>query len=591
MELHATLKRQLKRIGVDENTPPSVEAWQALLARINTAYQGADQERYLLERSISISSHEMQKLYENLKHSSASAINQEKEKLLSVLTSLADSVLEIDCFGHILFLNTAAEKALAPWQISPIGQNILTYIKLHLTDNESVLDSQHMTQWLSCGEQRRDDNAELLLPNHDAIPISCALGPILLGEQVSGHVVVFRDMRLQKAAEEGLLKAKNLAEDAAATKANFLATMSHEIRTPLNGVIGTATLLSDTKLDNTQQTYVNTLKRSATVLLSLVNDILDFSKMDAGKVQIESLPFALKSLVNDLKSMFNTQSMQKNLPIEYHVDTDLPEWLLGDEHRLRQVLINLIGNALKFTDQGKIKVSVALIQTQGSSYQIRFSVEDSGIGISLAAQTRLFDAFTQADSSTTRQFGGTGLGLTISKKIVELMQGHLQMTSTEGIGSHFFFDIDLNKAESPVSQTQPLVQLSNLSKAHKSILLVEDNEINQLVAGEFLHKFGYDYDVAENGAQALQRLTLKPYDAILMDCQMPILDGFEATQRIRLLEQDSMRHTPIIGFTANALDGDREKCLACGMDDFTTKPIKINELEEKLRKWCAIDKA
>lgn len=587
MELHPTLKRQLKRLGVDETHPPSAEVWPELLTRINKAYQGADQERYVLERSLEISSNEMQKLYESLKRSSTSALNQEKNKLLSVLTSLTDSVFEIDTQGHILYLNSAAENALKPWQTSPIGQHILSFIQLHVPFSEHQLDQQNLTQWLSWGEALRDDNAELKLPEGEVIPISCALGPIITDNQITGHVAVFRDMRLQKAAEDELRRAKELAEDAAATKASFLATMSHEIRTPLNGVIGTATLLSDTRLDETQQHYVITLKRSAEVLLSLINDILDFSKMDAGKVQLESTPFSLNVLLHDLDSMFHDQFQQKGLKAYYQLDPQLPEWLLGDEHRLRQVMINLIGNALKFTEQGGVFVRAQLLEQYDQDQSlIRFSVKDTGIGISPAAQARLFEAFTQADSSTTRQFGGTGLGLTISKKIVELMQGHLQVTSTEGKGSQFFFDIRLTKTDCPVTQAPSAAPISQADPHDKYLLLVEDNKINQLVAGKFLQKFGYQYDIAENGAQALERIQTKAYDAILMDCQMPVLDGFEATKRIRLLEQSSQRHVPIIGLTANALEGDREKCLACGMDDFTTKPIKIDELEAKLKQWC-----
>lgn len=587
MELHPTLKRQLKRLGVDETHPPSADVWPELLTRINKAYQGADQERYVLERSLEISSNEMQKLYESLKRSSTSALNQEKNKLLSVLTSLTDSVFEIDTQGHILYLNSAAENALKPWQTSPIGQHILSFIQLHVPFSEHQLDHQNLTQWLSWGEALRDDNAELKLPEGEIIPISCALGPIITDNQITGHVVVFRDMRLQKAAEDELRRAKELAEDAAATKASFLATMSHEIRTPLNWVIGTATLLSDTRLDETQQQYVTTLKRSAEVLLSLINDILDFSKMDAGKLQLESTPFSLNVLLHDLDSMFHDQFQQKGLKAYYQLDPQLPQWLLGDEHRLRQVMINLIGNALKFTEQGGVFVRVQLLE-QHDQHQslIRFSVKDTGIGISPAAQARLFEAFTQADSSTTRQFGGTGLGLTISKKIVELMQGQLQVTSTEGKGSQFFFDIRLTKTDCPVTQAPSAAPISQANPHDKYLLLVEDNKINQLVAGKFLQKFGYQYDIAENGAQALERMQTKAYDAILMDCQMPVLDGFEATKRIRLLEQSSQRHVPIIGLTANALEGDREKCLACGMDDFTTKPIKIDELEAKLKQWC-----
>ncbi len=586
MDLHPTLKRQLKRVGADENQPPSAEAWQALLTRINNAYQGADQERYVLERSLNISSNEMQKLYENLKRSSESAINQEKNKLLSILTSLADGVLETDTAGKILYANPTAQQLLAIDDLPTNAHHLLDFFTLHQTDQTIIENPDQLSNLLSQSQGFRDDNALVCHHSASKLAVSFALSPIKQDNLVSGYVITFRDMSLQKAAEEELRNAKQLAEDAAETKANFLATMSHEIRTPLNGVIGIATLLADTDLDATQLDYVSTLRRSAEVLLSLINDILDFSKMDAGKLTLESIPFAPTALIHDLHSMFQSQFEQKQLTAAYHLDDKLPTWLLGDEHRLRQVLINLVGNALKFTEKGEVNVSVKLVGVLGNQCRVRFSVQDTGIGISETAQARLFEAFTQADGSTTRQFGGTGLGLSISKKIIELMHGKLQLASTLGEGSRFFFDIMLTKTDSPISIPSHATVNTPVSVEGKKLLLVEDNKINQLVAGKLLEKFGYAYDIAENGIEAVDKARSNHYDAILMDCQMPVLDGFEATKRIRQSEQAKSAHTPIIGLTANALEGDREKCLACGMDDFTTKPIKLEELASKLSYWC-----
>lgn len=586
MDLHPTLKRQLKRVGADENQPPSAEAWQALLTRINNAYQGADQERYVLERSLNISSNEMQKLYENLKRSSESAINQEKNKLLSILTSLADGVLETDTAGKILYANPTAQQLLAIDDLPTNAHHLLDFFTLHQTDQTIIENPDQLSNLLSQSQGFRDDNALVCHHSASKLAVSFALSPIKQDNLVSGYVITFRDMSLQKAAEEELRNAKQLAEDAAETKANFLATMSHEIRTPLNGVIGIATLLADTDLDATQLDYVSTLKRSAEVLLSLINDILDFSKMDAGKLTLESIPFAPTALIHDLHSMFQSQFEQKQLKASYHLDDKLPTWLLGDEHRLRQVLINLVGNALKFTEKGEVNVCVKLVGVLGNQCRVRFSVQDTGIGISATAQARLFEAFTQADGSTTRQFGGTGLGLSISKKIIELMHGKLQLASTLGEGSRFFFDIMLTKTDSPISIPSHATVNTPVSVEGKKLLLVEDNKINQLVAGKLLEKFGYAYDIAENGIEAVDKASSNHYDAILMDCQMPVLDGFEATKRIRQSEQAKSAHTPIIGLTANALEGDREKCLACGMDDFTTKPIKLEELASKLNYWC-----
>lgn len=586
MELHPTLRRQLKRLGLDEDTPPDQSNWQELLGRVQAHYVGSDEERYMLERSLQVSSDEMKNLYEELQQSSQSALAQEKNKLLSVFTSLTDSVLEIDINGNILYLNSAAATALEPWQTSPVQQPLLNYIRLHVPFSEHRLDHDSMVQWLSWGEQLRDDDAQLLLPDGGCIPISCALGPIITNNRITGHVAVFRDMRLQKEAEAELRNAKTLAEDAAKTKTDFLATMSHEIRTPLNGVIGMANLLIDTPLNAEQTNYVQTLSRSAQVLLSLINDILDFSKIEAGKMNLESASFGFKPLLQDLRDMFTYPFEHKHIRYVEHLAETLPSVVSGDMNRLRQVLINLIGNALKFTAQGSVTLNVTPIEEGADYWRVRFSVSDTGIGISKQAQEKLFEAFTQADSSTTRKFGGTGLGLSISKKLINLMQGELAVNSELGKGSTFFFTINLGKSsEILVEQHHQTAQNDDTNNHEKHILLVEDNKVNQLVASKLLQKFGYAYALAENGEEALKQLAEHSFDVILMDCQMPIMDGFEATRAIRLMEEQSGQHIPIIGLTANALDGDKERCMACGMDDYSTKPIKIDELKEKLAHW------
>jgi signal transduction histidine kinase/CheY-like chemotaxis protein len=587
MALHPTLRRQLKRLGLDENTPPDTSNWQELLERLHKHYVGSDEERYVLERSLQVSSDEMKHLYEELQRSSHSALAQEKNKLLSVFTSLTDSVLEIDVSGKILYLNAAAAHAIEPWQSSPLNQPLLNYLKLHVPFSESNLDHNSLVQWLTWGEQLRDDDAQLLLPDGNNIPISCALGPIITDNQVTGHVAVFRDMRLQKQAESELRNAKTLAEDAVKTKANFLATMSHEIRTPLNGVIGMADLLMDTELDEDQKNYVHTLSRSAQVLLSLINDILDFSKIEAGKMSLESASFGFKPLLQDLRDMFTYPFEHKKIAYYEQLADDLPAVVSGDVNRLRQVLINLVGNALKFTAKGSVTLSINPVEASNDYWRVRFAVTDTGIGISKEAQEKLFEAFTQADSSTTRKFGGTGLGLSISKKLIELMQGELAVSAELGKGSTFFFVINLGKSKEVLVENTHThhFSINTVSNHEKMILLVEDNKVNQLVASKLLQKFGYAHRIAENGEEALKQLAERSFDAILMDCQMPVMDGFEATRTIRLMEENTGQHIPIIGLTANALDGDRERCIACGMDDYSTKPIKISELQEKLTYW------
>jgi signal transduction histidine kinase/ActR/RegA family two-component response regulator len=587
MVLHPTLRRQLKRLGLDESAPPTHEQWSELLTRVQASYSGHDEDRYMLERSLQVSSDEMKHLYEALQRSSQSALAQEKNKLLSVFTSLTDSVIEIDIDGNILYLNSAALNALSPWNCAPIGESLLNFVRLHVPFSEHNLDYDSLVQWLSWGEQLRDDDAQLLLPDGSHIPISCALGPIITDSKITGHVAVFRDMRLQKEAEAELRKAKTLAEDAVKTKADFLATMSHEIRTPLNGVIGMANLLIDTPLDDEQRNYVQTLSRSAQILLSLINDILDFSKIEAGKMQLESASFAFSLLLQDLRDMFCYPFEHKHIRYIEQAADNLPDVVSGDVNRLRQVLINLIGNALKFTAQGSVTLDISVSDSSADAWLIRFAVTDTGIGISKEAQEKLFEAFTQADSSTTRKFGGTGLGLSISKKLIHLMHGELGVHSELGKGSTFFFVIQLGKSHETMTEIRYDLSPDQVISAHeKTILLVEDNKVNQLVASKLLQKFGYAYSIAENGEEALKQLAERSFDVILMDCQMPIMDGFEATRTIRLMEQHSGQHTPIIGLTANALDGDKERCIACGMNDYSTKPSKIDELKEKLNYWA-----
>lgn len=595
-ELHTSLKRLLKRLNLDADTPPAdKESWQALLTRLNSHYVAGEDERSMLERALNISSAEMNALYADLKTSSQTALAQEKNKLQSVLASLADGVLEIDLQGNIVNANPAALHLLKRDQSSPLSQPLLHFFHLHVPFSQHVLDQASLLQWLSMGEQLRDDNALLRLENGSPLPVSFLLGPLMFEKTLIGHVAVFRDMRLQKQAEDELRHAKTLAEDAATTKSNFLATMSHEIRTPLNGVIGMATLLNDTPLNDEQHTYVNMLQRSAQILLKLINDILDFSKMEAGKYQLEQAAFSPATLAQDVHDLFAQQFTYKQITLETRLDPALPDMLLADANRIMQVLINLVGNALKFTHQGKVILHIETVAPcQPDRTCVRFTVSDTGIGISPQAQKTLFDPFTQADNSTTRQYGGTGLGLSISHRLVQLMQGELQVSSQPGEGSQFFFTLPLQTVTVDTQQPAPQIQASqplsssapptrDAGSAH--LLLVEDNKVNQMITGKLLEKFGYRYTLAENGQQALEKMAQIRFDAVLMDCQMPIMDGYEATRTLRRLEAQTGQHLPVIGLTANALEGDREKCLASGMDDYSSKPIQVEELRQKLQRW------
>lgn len=384
---------------------------------------------------------------------------------------------------------------------------------------------------------------------------------------------------------------KTRAEAASIAKSNFLATMSHEIRTPMNGVLGMAQVLAATNLTEEQQLYVKTILDSGNSLLTVINDILDFSKIEAGKMLLESNAFNLKTLTNNVIRLFNSKANEKNIQLILNIDNSCPLELIGDSLRITQVLQNLVSNAIKFTEQGIIEIRISSSKTSDNTASLMVSVIDSGIGIDQSSQDKLFSDFTQVDSSTTRKFGGTGLGLAICKQLITLMYGEIGVKSQSGKGATFWFTLNLlvNKnfkddVTTEVNESKTIEQAVSLTG---KVLLVEDNAVNQIVAKVILEKFGLSPDIAADGQQAVAQVKMNPYDLVLMDCQMPVLDGFEATREIRAFEQKNKvtQHLPIIALTANAHDKDKERCLEVGMDDYLAKPIVKEELYNILKSY------
>lgn len=414
----------------------------------------------------------------------------------------------------------------------------------------------------------------------------------IIPEILKGKVNIFLDLYRQKKElnlvlkylenkNEELIIAKNKAEEATRAKSMFLANMSHEIRSPMNGILGLSRLMLNETQNPEHQDMLNVVTTSGEHLLQIINDILDFSKIEAGQVDLESIDFDLRKLCDTIYQLLNFRAVEKGIQFNLDIDKDIPKILTGDSFRLNQIIMNLTNNAVKFTLQGEVNLSIKLLEKNKEWVSLFFSVKDTGIGIPEKAQNTLFQEFTQSDSSITRQYGGTGLGLAISKKLTNLMGGKIKLQSKQNVGSEFMFELKFKYKEENMT-TRP-EKVSALPQ-DLSILVAEDNPINQKVAILTLKHLGLSCDVAKDGLEALELYKKKQYDIILMDMQMPVLDGISASKKIRLFEssENIAKSTYIIALTANASTEDRDLCIEAGMNNFISKPFQKDSLKSIL---------
>lgn len=503
-------------------------------------------------------------------------MEREVEKLLWVVSKTENSMAIANKDGKIEWVNEGFERLTGFSQ----QEVVETYGDMLLRNNLSGLNprSPHFKTLTEEKKSVRYESKNYTKEGRE-LWVLTTITPILSPDgEIQKIIAIDSDINERKEVEFELIIAKQKAEKLARTKEEFLANMSHEIRTPMNAIIGMAELLAETNLDHKQREYLNSMQFASENLLTLINDVLDLAKMEAGEMTFENIAFDIRQLLDSIAGMLHFRINEKKLEFKYKLDDTVPEQIKGDPTRLNQILLNLLSNAIKFTEKGEVALNVKTLEKKDKKLKLQFDVTDTGIGIPKSKHKSIFESFKQGESETTRRYGGTGLGLSIVKKLVEFQGGKLGIDSELGKGSTFsvVLDFDIYKPSKASTSEPKKESSSNNMLTDVNVLVVEDNELNQVLAIEFLNKAGAKSEIANNGAEAVEMIGAKNYDIVLMDIQMPEMDGYEASKKIR----SEGNQIPIIAMTAHAFQGEREKCLSAGMDDYLTKPIRFEKMVE-----------